>query len=120
VQLTVNQASPVITWAPLAAITQGTALLSPVGRHRERAGTFSYSPAAGAVPPMGTQPLTATFTPSDAIDYMPATAHNSLTVNAANTGKSSPLISWSTPVAISYGTALSSTQLNATASVRRD
>ena len=70
----------------------------------------------GTVPPVGTQPLTATFTPSDKTDYMPATAHNSLTVDAAD-GNSSALISWGTPAPISYGTALSSTQLNAKANV---
>src|SRR5271156_3394474 len=116
VQLTVNQASPVITWASLAAITQGTVLSSAqLNATANVPGTFSYSPSVGAVPPVGTQPLTATFTPTDATDYVPATAHNSLTVDApgGNTGA----ISWPTPAAISYGTALSSTQLNATANV---
>src|ERR1041385_2096551 len=32
-------------------------------------------------------------------------------------GKTTPTITWATPTAITYGTALSSTQLNATASV---
>jgi hypothetical protein len=117
VQLTVNQANPVVTWPPPSAITQGTAIsATQLDATANVPGAFSYSPAAGTVPPVGTQPLTATFTPTDATDYMPATAHNSLTVNA-NTGKSSPAISWRTPAAISYGTALSSAQLNATANV---
>ena len=80
-------------------------------------GAFSYSPAAGTVPLLGILPLTATFTPTDVTDYMPATAHNILTVNASKTGKSAPLITWKSPVAISYGTALSGAQLNATANV---
>jgi hypothetical protein len=117
VQLTVNQASPGITWAPPSAIQQGTALSAmQLNATANVPGTFSYSPAAGTVPPVGTQTLTATFTPSDATDYVSATAHNSLTVNSAD-GKSNPAISWSTPAAISYGAALSGTQLNATASV---
>jgi hypothetical protein len=117
VQLTVNQVSPVIAWAPPSAIQQGTAIsAAQLNATANVPGTFSYSPAAGTVPPVGAQTLTATFTPSDATDYMPATAHNSLTVNAAD-GKSSPLISWSTPAAISFGAALTSTQLNATANV---
>ncbi len=116
VQLTVNQASPVITWAPLAAIAQGTTLSSAqLDATANVPGTFSYSPSVGAVPPIGTQPLTATFTPSDATDYTPATAHNSLAVDAPS--GNTPAISWRTPAAISYGTALSSTQLNATANV---
>src|SRR5271154_4453066 len=116
VQLTVNQASPVITWASLAAITQGTVLSSAqLNATANVPGTFSYSPSVGAVPPIGTQPLTATFTPTDATDYTPATAHNSLTVDAPS--GNTPAISWRTPAAISYGTALSSTQLNATANV---
>ena len=45
---------------------------------------------------VGAQTLTATFTPADATDYMPATANNSLTVNSAD-GKSSPLITWENP-----------------------
>ncbi len=117
VQLTVNQASPVITWAPLAAITQGTALSSAqLDATANVPGTFSYSPSAGAVPAVGTQPLTATFTPTDSADYVPATAHNSLTVGAPQSA-GTPTISWSTPAAISYGTALNSMQLNATSSV---
>ncbi len=118
VQLTVTKANPVITWPPLAAITQGIALSSAqLNATANVPGAFSYSPAAGTVPLLGTLPLTATFTPTDATDYVPATAHNTLIVNAANTGKSTPLITWGAPAAISYGTALSSTQLNATANV---
>ena len=84
VQLTVNQVSPVIAWAPPSAIEQGTAIsAAQLNATANVPGTFSYSPAAGTVPPVGTQTLTATFTPSDATDYMPATAHNSLTVQAA-------------------------------------
>ena len=117
-QLIVTKANPVITWPPLAAIQQGTAITAAqLNATANVPGAFSYSPAAGAILPVGTEPLTATFTPSDSTDYTSATAHNSLIVNAANTGKSSPLITWGAPAAISYGTALSSTQLNATANV---
>ncbi len=117
-QLTVNQASPGITWAPPSAIQQGTALsAAQLNATANVPGTFAYSPAAGTVPQAGAQSLTVTFTPSDATDYVSATAHNSLTVNVADPGKSASVISWGTPAAISYGTALSSTQLNATANV---
>jgi hypothetical protein len=117
VQLTVNQVSPVIAWAPPSAIQQGTAITAAqLNATANVPGTFAYSPVAGTIPPVGAQTLTTTFTPSDSTDYMPATAHNSLTVNAAD-GKSSPLINWGTPAAISYGSALSGIQLNATANM---
>ena len=48
---------------------------------------------------------------------MPATAQNSLTVDAADTGNGSALISWNTPAPIPYGTVLNAAQLNAKASV---
>ncbi len=118
VLLTVTKATPVITWPPLAAIQQGTAIsAAQLDAKANVPGAFSYSPAAGTVPLLGTLPLTATFAPTDATDYMPATAHNTLTVNASKTGKSAPLITWHPSAAISYGTALSGTQLNATANV---
>jgi hypothetical protein len=193
--VTVTQAktTPTITWATPAAIIYGTALsatqfnaTSPV------AGTFAYTPAAGAVLPAGTQTLSVTFTPTDSADYTTATQTVSLTVNKAplsvtannqsmtyggtvptltgtlsgvmagdgitaaytttgtsasaagsypikatlndpntklsnytvtNTsglltiGAATPTITWATPAAITYGTALSAAQLDATASV---
>jgi hypothetical protein len=85
VGLTVTQASPVITWAPLSAIQQGTALsTTQLDATANVPGTFSYSPPAGAVLPAGTQQLTVMFTPSDTTDYMSVTAQNSLTVNAGS------------------------------------
>ena len=85
VQLTVTQASPVITWAPPSAVAQGTALsTAQLDATANVPGTFSYNPAAGAVLQAGTQQLTATFTPSDATDYALAAAHNSLTVTGSS------------------------------------
>jgi hypothetical protein len=57
---------------------------------------------------VGSQTLTVTFTPTDSNDYTAASANVTLTVN-----KAAPAIPWATPAAISYGTALSATQLNA-------
>jgi hypothetical protein len=113
VQVTVNQATPVVTWAALSPIQQGAALsAAQLDATANVPGTFSYNPALGAVLPAGKQQLTASFTPTDATDYLPATAHNSLTVTAAG-----PTITWNTPAPITYGTALSNVQLDATASV---
>ena len=92
VQVTVSQATPVITWSPLSAIKQGT----PLGAAQLNAtanvpGTFFYSPAAGTVLPAGAQQLKVTFTPSNATDYTSATALNSFTVNAGSTAEPTPV-----------------------------
>jgi hypothetical protein len=50
------------------------------------AGSFSYSPAAGTVLTVGPQTLTATFTPTDTIDYTTGTATVTLTVAPATPG----------------------------------
>jgi hypothetical protein len=83
-------------------------------------GTLSLSAGAASVTiPAGMLPLgTDTFTAS----YTPGPASNSLYKSATGTGsvivsQTTPTITWATPAAIRYGTALSSVQLNATASV---
>ena len=113
VLLTVNQATPSITWATPAAITYGTALgAAQLNASSTVQGTYVYNPAAGTTLGVGAQTLSVTFTPNDLTDYTTATATVTLTVN-----KATPTISWATPAAITYGTALSGAQLNATASV---
>jgi len=111
--LTVNKAAPSITWATPAAITYGTALsATQLDATASVPGTFVYSPASGTALTAGSQTLNVTFTPTDTTDYNTANASVKLTVN-----KAAPLIAWATPVAITYGTALSATQLDATANV---
>ena len=62
--------------------------------------------------PAGNSPAAATVTPQT------LSASAQVTITAAGTGTSNvPTITWNAPAAISYGTALSSTQLNATANV---
>jgi hypothetical protein len=114
VTLTVNQAAPVITWPTPAPITYGTALSgTQLDATANVAGTFVYTPAAGTVLTAGSQTLSVTFTPSDTTDYTtPAPKTVTLTVNQAT-----PVITWPTPAPITYGTALSGTQLDATANV---
>jgi hypothetical protein len=112
VSLTVNKATPILTWATPSTITYGTALsATQLNATGSVAGTIVYSPASGTTPSAGTQTLTATFTPTDTTNYNSATGTVSLTVN-----KATPTITWATPSTITYGTALSATQLNATAS----
>ena len=113
VTLVVNKATPAITWANPAAITFGTAFsAAQLDATASGAGTFVYSPVAGTVPGAGSQTLSVTFTPTDITDYNAASDSVTLVVN-----KATPTITWANPAAITFGTALSATQLNATASV---
>jgi hypothetical protein len=126
VQLVVNSTStgsttkttPTITWPTPAAITYGTKLSSAqLDATASVPGTYVYTPAAGTVPAAGTDTLTVAFTPTDTTAYNSATASVQLVVNSATTTKTTPTITWPTPSAITSGTALSATQLDATASV---
>jgi hypothetical protein len=111
VSILVNQATPVITWTPPGAITYGTALgASQLDATASTAGTMNYTPAAGNVLGAGPQTLNVSFTPSDTVDYTTATGSVPLQVNQAT-----PVITWSNPAPVIYGTQLSATQLNATA-----
>jgi hypothetical protein len=108
--LTVTQAKPTtITWPTPAPIPYGTALngtqlnaMAPIP------GRFAYTPGAGEVLAAGTQTLSVAFTPADA-NIPQAEASVELMVT-----KAKPAIKWAAPATISYGTALSATQLNAT------
>ena len=104
---------PTITWVNPAAITYGTPLSeTQLNATASVAGTFVYAPVSGTVLAAGTQTLSVTFTPTDTANYAVTSATVSLTVN-----KGTPVITWGTPAAITYGTPLSGAQLNATASV---
>ncbi len=110
---TPGKTTPTITWTTPAAITYGTALSgTQLNATASVPGTFTYTPAANTVPTTGTQTLSVSFAPTDTTHYNSATATVSLTVN-----KATPTITWATPAAINAGTALSATQLDATASV---
>ena len=115
VTITVVKATPVITWAPPAGIVYGTALgATQLNATASVAGTFVYTPAAGTVLSAGAaQALSVTFTPTDAANYTGATA----SVDDHRGARRRQSITWSTPASITYGTALSTAQLNATASV---
>jgi hypothetical protein len=179
---TIAKATPVVSWATPAPIIYGTALDSTeLNATANVPGTLAYTPSAGTVLDVGTQTLSATFTPTDTTDYTNASASVSLTLNpepvtftispasftyngsaqgptitpsisgatystsgtasatsagsytvtATATGnytgtsgpiawtiaQATPVVSWATPSSIVYGTALDSTQLNATANV---
>ena len=76
-------------------------------------GKFTYTPAAGTKLDAGDgQTLSVMFTPTDTTDYNKTS--DAVTINVA---QATPTITWFNPTGISYGTALSGTQLDATASV---
>jgi hypothetical protein len=108
---TVSKATPSIVWTNPSPITYGTALsnIQLDASSGGVAGAFVYTPAAGAVLSIGSQTLSVTFTPTDTSDYNSTSASVTLTVD----NKVTPTITWSTPTPITYGTALSATQLNA-------
>jgi hypothetical protein len=109
---TISLPSLAITWPTPAPIPYGTALsATQLDATANVAGSFVYSPAAGTVLTAGKQTLSATFTPTDTVDYKVTTVTVSLTVNPAT-----PTIAWTAPSPITYGTALSAAQLDATAS----
>jgi hypothetical protein len=72
--LTINSASTVVTWTNPAPIIYGT----PLDTNQNDAtanvpGTFNYNPTNGTVLNAGTNTLTVVFTPTDSVDYNPAT-----------------------------------------------
>jgi type VI protein secretion system component Hcp len=89
---TINQATPNISWnpAPIAFFTtltatqlNATASWTVGGNVATVAGTFTYTPPAGTLLTPGPHTLTATFTPSDTIDYTAATSSAPIVVLAA-------------------------------------
>ena len=107
------KAAPTIAWSPPAPIPCGTALSSAqLDAEASVSGTFVYTPSAGYVLPVGTHTLWVTFTPDDAAGDTPAQAAVPITVT-----KATPAIKWAAPRGMTSGSALSSAQLNAEASV---
>lgn len=83
--LTITQAQPVVSWATPADITYGTALGSQqLNATTGVPGTYVYSPASGTILNAGSsQPLAVTFTPTDATNYLSATAQVTINVGQA-------------------------------------
>ena len=113
-KINVTQGTPTVSWATPTAITYGTALGSTqLDATASVQGSFAYTPASGTVLHAGNnQTLSVTFTPNDTTDYTSVTQTTTINVNQVTS-----IVSWATPTAITYGTALGSTQLDATASV---
>ena len=114
VPINVAKAVPVITWANPSNIVPGTPLgAAQLDATASVPGTFVYTPASGFLLNAGPgQTLSVTFTPKDTADYMSVTSTATINVQ-----KGAPVITWADPAAITYGTPLGATQLDATASV---
>ncbi len=112
--INVNKATPTISWSDPADIVYGTALSgTQLDATASVPGTFTYTPAAGVILNAGSgQALSVSFAPTDSTDFTTATETSTINVN-----KATPTISWSNPAEITFGTPLSATQLDATASV---
>ena len=111
--INVAKFTPIITWANPSFITYGTPLsATQLNATTSVPGTFNYNPNAGTILGAGSQTLSVTFTPTDTTDYNNASATTSINVMKVN-----PVITWNAPAGITYGTALSATQLDATSSV---
>src|SRR5438552_2466164 len=98
---------PITYGQPLTAAQLNASVITVGGAP---GGALTYSPAAGTILPTGTQNLTVSAAAT--AFYSAATATRSILVRSAT-----PVINWSNPAAIVYGTPLSATQLNATSSV---
>ena len=107
------KAKPALTWSTPPAIAYGTALgASQLNAMANIAGNFTYTPSAGAVLAVGNHTLSVIFTPTDSLNHTTASANVTVRVMQAT-----PSLTWSTPAAIAYGTALGASQLNAMANI---
>jgi hypothetical protein len=112
------QISVPIVWSTPAPITYGTPLsatqlnATAVYNGNTIPGAFLYVPPVGTVLTAGQQILQVQFSPNNTTQYTTSTGNVTLTVKQVT-----PTVAWAKPDAITYGTRLSSTQLNATASV---
>ncbi len=113
VELIVDRATPVITWSSPDPIPNGTHLSEmQLCATASVPGRLDYSPASGAVLGAGMHGLSVTFTPADTKNYTKAEAEVTLHV-----AKALPVLEWTNPDPIRYGTKLSAKQLCAMASV---
>jgi len=111
--LTVTRATPIITWINPDPIIYGTDLTSnQLDATANVPGNFAYTPTTNAVLNAGTNTLSVIFTPTNTVDYTNPTGNVTVVVLPATS-----LLTWTTPAPVSYGTPLSSNQLDATANV---
>ncbi|MGB7265266.1 MAG: protease pro-enzyme activation domain-containing protein, partial [Terracidiphilus sp.] len=90
VTLTVNKATPVLTWATPASVPAGTVLgPNQLNASANVPGNFTYSPVSGTLMSTpGNFMISATLAPTDSTDYTIATASVILSVTAVTTAPS--------------------------------
>ena len=98
----VNTANPTLTYTPTGFVNGDTASVL--------SGSPNLSTTATQSSPAGDYPITITQGTLTAADYAFTFVNGTLSI-----GKVAPVINWSNPANIVYGTGLSGTQLNATA-----
>ncbi len=88
VQINVTPQTPILTWANPADIPYGTALGAlQLDASANVPGVLTYTPASGTVlPPGAHQSLSVAFTPTDQLDYAPASDSVVITVDNATMG----------------------------------
>ena len=109
--LTPIAATPTVTWPSASAITYGQTLASSTltggsasFNNMAVPGSFAFT-APSTAPGAGVQPESVTFTPADA-------AYNSVTTTIlVQVNKATPLVTWPTASAITYGQTLASSLL---------
>ena len=101
--------APSIKWPTPASIRSGEPLsATQLNASSSVQGTFEYNPGLGEVLPAGTHTLSVVFMPADSDKHAIAQASVQLEVGIAT-----PVITWTKPDPIPYGTAIGSAQLNA-------
>jgi len=111
VALTAEMVTPTVTaWPTASSLTYGQTLAwsTLYGGTASVGGTFAWT-TPNTVPNLGTASQSVTFTPINTTGYNSVIGSTSVAV-----GKATPVLSWSTPAGISYGTALTASQLDAT------
>ena len=82
--ITINKATPVLTWPQPAAIAAGTALsTTQLNATANVPGAFVYTPPPGTALAAGTHTLSVAFTPAATVNYNNAAASVNITVNPA-------------------------------------
>jgi len=80
----VNPANPAISWPTPSAIPYFTPIsATQLNATANAAGTFTYTPEAGTVLPLGPQTLSVSFSPANPTNYTSATASVGIMVNPA-------------------------------------
>lgn len=91
--------TPEVSWPePAPLIWGGTLSGAQLNARSAVGGSYTYTPAAGSKPEVGTQTLTVVFTPQDGTRYRSVTLSRPLRVDKAR-----PALRWDTPAAVAEG-----------------